>query len=127
MVNSTLIFEQWQAGELSDQEALEQLCTSLNSLEDRLEPIEATHQMVRSQISEVVERQGGNVELAGFGKLVITSPTITTSYDARALDALVARLLKSGQADIAAEITDCRRESSRSGGLRITRPRQSAG
>jgi chromosome segregation ATPase len=114
-------YDRWQEGDIQAEEALAQLCQSLDSLEDRLEPLQQQKDTLRTQISEVVEHLGGRAELDWFGSLQITSPTITVSYDREALDALVARLTAEGQASIAQQIAACRKESPRAGSLRIKR------
>ncbi len=117
------IYDQWQEGDITADEALNQLCQQLVSLEDRLEPLEATRLAIRNQLSVVVEQLGGKAELAGFGTLHITQASLTANYDTRQLDALITRLSTDYPA-IAQAIADCRRESSRTGGLRITRAKQ---
>jgi hypothetical protein len=57
----------------------------------------------------------------GFGRLQITGASQTVTYDRRKLDNLVARLAAEGYSDLAQEIASYRKESSRSGGLRILR------
>ncbi len=118
------IYQLWQAGELANEQALEELCQALDTLQDRLQPLQESEQVLRAQISEVVERLGGRAELAGFGSLNITGASVTSHYDRRGLDKLVERLRDEGQADLAAEIASYRQESARSGGLRISRSKQ---
>lgn len=119
--NMFTTYDRWQEGDIQAEEALTQLCQSLDSLEDRLEPLQQQKDTLRTQISEVVEHLGGRAELDWFGALQITSPTVTVSYDREALDALVARLIAEGQASIAQQIAACRKESPRAGSLRIKR------
>lgn len=114
-------YQRWQDGDLSDAEALELLCRQLTSLQDRLEPLQFVEKQLRAWISEVVDREGGRAEVAGFGRLQITGATTAASYDRRKLDSLVTRLAAEGQSELAQEIASFRKESSRSGGLRIVR------
>jgi hypothetical protein len=114
-------YNRWQEGEIKAEEALTELCQSLDTLDDRLEPLQQQKEALRSQISEVVEYMNGRVELEGFGVLQITNATVTTTYDRESLDKLVARLVAEGQTEIARQIVACRKESMRSGGLRIKR------
>lgn len=114
-------YDRWQEGDIQAEEALTQLCQSLDSLEDRLEPLQQQKDTLRTQISEVVDYLGGRAELDWFGSLQITSPTVTATYDREALDALIARLTAEGQTEIAKQIAACRKESMRSGSLRIKR------
>lgn len=114
-------YQRWQDGDLSDQEALELLCRQLTGLQDRLEPLQFVEKQLRAWISEVVDREGGKAEVNGFGRLQITGAGMTATYDRRRLDNLVARLAAQGQSELAQEIAACRKESQRSGGLRIIR------
>jgi hypothetical protein len=123
-LNNPNTYQRWQDGELTDQEALELLCRQLTSLQDRLEPLQFVEKQLRAWISEVVDREGGKAEVNGFGRLQITGAGLTATYDRRGLDNLVARLAAEGQADLAREIAACRKESQRSGGLRIIRDKE---
>lgn len=118
------IYREWQAGDLPDQGALESLVWHLGVLEDNIEPLEATRKVLRAYISEVVERQGGNVELPGYGRFQIRSATITKSYDAKALDQLIIRLTMEGQVELAQAIAVCKKEGSRNGGLVVTKEKE---
>lgn len=119
----TTTYEQWQEGEIQGDQALAELCRSLDALDDRLEPLQQQKETLRAQISELVEHLGGKVELDWFGALQITNASVTSQYDREALDALVIRLRSEGQDDLAQRIEGCRKESMRSGGLRIKRAR----
>jgi hypothetical protein len=119
------IYRDWQDGTTPDQEALESLVWHLSVLEDNIEPLEATRKVLRGYISEVVERQPNSaVELVGYGKLAIRSASVTKSYDSKALDALVMRLIQEGQTELAQAVALCKKESSRVGGLVITKDRE---
>ncbi len=118
------IYQQWQAGELKDQDALEALIDWLNRVQDSLKPLEETEKLVRAQLSEVVERQGGRSTIKGFGNLSITRPTVTARYDRQGLDRLVERLQSEGQTELAGEILAFRSESMRSGYLQISRAKE---
>lgn len=90
-------------------------------------PLEETKKVLRSHISEVVERQGGASELPGYGKFAIRNATITKSYDSKELDALVMDLVKQGLGDVAAAVANCKKESARTGGrLVITKEKEKA-
>ena len=122
MAENKTTYDKWRAGELNDDEAIQQLCGSLVSLEDSLEPLEEIRKAIRAQLSEIVERQAkSRYDLAGFGTLTITNAIKVVSYDAKALDNLVEQLLNDGEVEIAHAILACRKESGRAGGLRISR------
>lgn len=115
------VFDEWEAGDLTDAHALRALCSDMAEVESQIAPLEAERARLKAQISLVLARAGGRAELAGFGKLTITAPSVTKSYDTRRLDDLLVRLLADGYGPIVEQIAQCRRESQRSGGLRIER------
>lgn len=119
--NNAYVYQAWQEGELPDLDALEMMTANLAAIEDSIEPLEETKKVLRAQISEVVERQGGAVELPGYGKFAIRNATVTKSYDSKALDALVMDLVKQGLGDVAQAVANCKKESARTGGLVITK------
>jgi hypothetical protein len=121
------IYADWQEGDITDQQALEILVKQLAAVEDSLVPLEETKKVLRSHISEVVEHQGGNVELPGYGKFAIRNATITKSYDSKELDALVMDLVKQGLGDVAQAVANCKKESARTGGLVITKEKENKG
>ncbi len=75
---------------------------------------------MRSYIGELVTTLGNKVDVCGFGRLEVSEPSTTASYDRKKLDSLVMRLTQEGN-PLAIEITQCRTESTRAGTLRITR------
>ncbi|HEX2913896.1 MAG TPA: hypothetical protein VH186_24040 [Chloroflexia bacterium] len=114
-------FDLWQEGEINAEEALNQLTGSLTALEDRLEPLEATRKTLRDQIGMVVEVGfSGRASINGYN-IVNTGASQTVSYDAKALDKLVDRLMREGNEAVAREILACRKEGSRAGSTRISR------
>lgn len=119
-------FEKWQDNELDPQEAVTALAHQLDSLQDRLEPLQEMEKALRSQMSVIVEALGGKVQLPGFGKLENTTPSKLVSYDRKALDNLVIRLMQYSP-EIAQDIANCRAESFRAGSFRITRERGKEG
>lgn len=111
-------FELWMEGDLDADSALQTLCEMLNSNADRLEPLQETEKILRGQISQIVEYKGGKVDLEGFGNLMITGASVTTSYPAKDVDALVAKLAgMEGYEWVAKELSGMRKESARAGGV----------
>lgn len=116
--------EYWEAGEITDLEALRALCSDLGELESQIEPFQAEREQLRETIGRIVARlDGQKAEIAGFGSLAITGGSESVSYDAKALDALTAELLQLGDAHTASRIAAARKTTRRSGSLRITRER----
>lgn len=108
--------------EAIDRDILRALCYDLGEVESQIAPLEAERQQLRDKISLVLARMGNKAELAGFGKLELTAPAVVHSYDKKRLDELLIAL--AGEApEIAERLAQCRTESARIGGLRITRGR----
>ncbi len=107
----------------NDYTILASLCNDLGEVEDQLTELNAERERLRAAISEVVERLGGKAELRGFGTLQIASPTIVASYDRKGVDQLVSELRAAGNDMIADAIEEYRKETMRTGGLRIMRER----
>jgi hypothetical protein len=118
---SSSLFEDWRAGVISDREALRRLLSDLGEVESQIAPLEAERAELRAQISEVLAELGGRAEADGY-RLTITSPSVVPRYDAKELDQLVLRLRQQGHTEIADQILTARKESARSGQLRIMPP-----
>ncbi len=115
-----MIFEDWRDGLIADADALRALCRDLGEVESQLAPLDAERTQLRDQISRVLDRAGGKAEIAGFGKLELSAPAIVKSYDKKRIDELLIALTAEAP-EIAARIAQCRTESARAGGLRVTR------
>ena len=114
-------FTEWDAGTLTDVQALRVLAMELGKVQSELEPLKAQEARLRDELSRVVAHMGGKADVPGFGQLAMTAPSITNSYDSKRLDDIVMGLIAEGYADIAESIANCRKQSSRAGSLRITR------
>lgn len=132
-------YAQWEAGELRSDEAIPLLVKQLANLQDRLEPLQHTEKAIRAQLSVMVDNVGGKFEVPGYGKLNITSAGTTVTYDRKELDKFTAALeheileltLSGHESEeyertridalvaVVGKLKSCRKESSRSGGLRI--------
>jgi uncharacterized protein involved in exopolysaccharide biosynthesis len=118
---TSTIFNDWRSGMISAREALRRLLSDLGEVDSQIAPLEAERSELRAQISEVLSELGGRAEADGY-RLMITSPSVVPRYDAKELDQLVLRLRQQGQGEIADQILGARKESARSGQLRITPP-----
>jgi hypothetical protein len=100
---------------------LREAISDYSRLDDELSELNGQREQLRSHISELVAVVG-NQELPGFGRVEITSPSRITSYDAKALDALLLELEAAGN-PLAERIRETKREGMRVGSLRISRER----
>lgn len=115
-------FTRWQAGDATPTEALRALLSDLDEVQDVRKRAEAAEADLRARLSEIVSALGGRAEHAGT-KLTLTAPSVRRSYDAKALEHLVADLVLTYPA-IAARIQSARRESMQAGSLRIEAPKR---
>jgi chromosome segregation ATPase len=116
--------DRFQDGDIQAEQALDELVTSLDSLEDKIGPLEESRKALRDHISVVLEYATGGkrTEVRGY-ELQITQASTTTTFDNKALEKLALDLVSEGQADIARRLLACKRETSRAGSLRIVRPK----
>lgn len=114
------IFDDWRDGTISDVEALHAIASDLGEIESQIAPLEAERQTLRDQLSQIVSRLGGRASVSGFGKIELTAPTLTRSYDKKRLDQLIIDLATDAP-ELAQLIAACRTEAPRAGSLRITR------
>ncbi len=99
------------------------LCYDLAQIEAAIDPLEAERQAIRADISTIIEAIGPQ-ELEGFGKLEITAAAKVISYDRQKIDALIMALIDEGTPELAERIRAAKKESARSGSLRITREKE---
>lgn len=116
-MNEPTIFDQWQDGDVTDIPALRSLLSDLREVESEIAPLEAQKQALREQIGMIVARVG-NQELPGLGRVSITNPSVTVSYDTKKVNELALQLAAS-HPEIAAALVSARKTSERAGSLRI--------
>jgi hypothetical protein len=104
---------------------LQSLLDELRTIEDAISLLSAQRTSLRDQISQHVAQLGGRVMLSGYGRLEITPPCVTVSYDRRQIETLIIELTTTDPT-MAARLAGCRKEAPRSGGLRITPPKVAA-
>lgn len=114
------IFSAYLDGDATAMEALRSLCDDYTELDDTYKQFEAMREQTRAQISQVLEKLDGKVDLPGFGHLEITSPAVTVGYDKVKIRALLDELYED-HPDIAQRLAACQTKSMRAGGLRIER------
>ena len=116
-MNEPTIFEQWQDGDVTDIPALRALLSDLREVESEIAPLEQQKSLLREQIGMIVARVG-NQELPGLGRVSITNPSVTVSYDTKKVNELALQLTAS-HPEIAALLVAARKTSERAGSLRI--------
>lgn len=113
----TAVFEQWEAGDLTDIPALRSLLSDLREVESEIAPLEQQKATLRDQIGLIVARAGTQV-LAGLGKVSLTAPSVSISYDTKLITELALQLSLT-HPEIASQLVAARKVSSRAGSLRI--------
>jgi hypothetical protein len=115
----TTIFDQWQDGDVTDIPALRALLSDLREVESEIAPLEAQKNQLRDQIGLIVARVGTQ-EIPGLGKVLLTAPSVSVSYDTAQINELALQLTAT-HPEIAAQLVAARKTSSRVGSLRIER------
>lgn len=118
------IYRAWCDGVIQSEEAVKQFCQIIGPLQEQQKMTDALDKQVRAHVSEVVEYLGGAAEVAGFGELKITNPSVSYSYDKKLVDKLTNQLRTEGMGDVAARLDACLKPSEKAGSLRITRSKE---
>ena len=105
----------------ADQELLEVSLRDYFEIESEITALEATQKDIRKNIETLTVAMGGNVKLAHIGSVMVTELSTSHSYDTKAIDALLFELVENGELNTARRIMDCKKETTRAGGLRITK------
>lgn len=105
----------------TDQELLAVSMRDYFELDSEITALEATQKDIRRNIETLTIAMGGNVKLAHVGSAIVTEPSISHSYDTKSIDALLMELVQAGELHTAKKIMECKKETTRAGGLRITK------
>lgn len=105
----------------ADQELLEVSLRDYFEIDSEITALEATQKDIRKNIETLTVAMGGNVKLAHIGSVMVTEPSTSHSYDTKGIDALLFELIENGELNTARRIMDCKKETTRAGGLRITK------
>jgi hypothetical protein len=105
----------------NDQELLAISMRDYFEIDSEITALEATQKDIRRNIETLAVAMGGNVKLAHIGSVVITEPSTSHSYDTKSIDALLYELIENGELNTAKKIMECKKETTRAGGLRITK------
>lgn len=115
------IYLAWQEGAIQSDEAVKQFCKIIGPLQEQQKMVETIDKQIRIRVGEVLAFLGETIEIKGFGKLEITRPSVSYTYDKKALDQLTNQLRTEGLGNVAARLDGCLKPSERAGTLRITR------
>ena len=105
----------------NDQELLAVSMRDYFEIDSEITALEATQKDIRRNIETLAVAMGGNVKLAHIGSVIITEPSTSHSYDTKSIDALLYELIENGELNTAKKIMECKKETTRAGGLRITK------
>ena len=105
----------------ANQELLEVSLRDYFEIDSEITALEATQKDIRKNIETLTIAMGGNVKLAHIGSVMVTEPSTSHSYDTKMIDALLFELVENGELNTARRIMDCKKETTRAGGLRITK------
>ena len=105
----------------NDQELLAVSMRDYFEIDSEITALEATQKDIRRNIETLTVAMGGNVKLAHIGSVIVTEPSTSHSYDTKSIDALLYELIENGELNTAKRIMECKKETTRAGGLRITK------
>ena len=105
----------------TDQELLAVSMRDYFEIDSEIVALEATQKDIRRNIETLTIAMGGNVKLAHIGSAMVTESTTSHSYDTKSIDALLYELIENGELSTAKKIMKCKKETTRAGGLRITK------
>lgn len=105
----------------SDQELLAVSMRDYFEIDSEIQALEATQKDIRRSIETITIALGGNVKIAHIGTALVTESSISHAYDTKAIDALLLDLISIGELHTAKRIIDSKKETTRAGGLRITK------
>ena len=117
------VYAAWLDGDVTAMEALRSLCADYEELDSTYKDYEGLRNQTRDQLSQVVEKLDGKVEVKGFGVLTITNAVVTEGYDKAKIRDLIMDLVADHPA-IAARLAACSTKTARAGGLRIEREKR---
>ncbi len=119
------IYAAFLDGEATAMEALRSLCSDYEEIESSYKDFERIRESVREQIGNVLLKLDGSRAIVdGFGVLMLTSPSVTVSYDKAKIRDLICALIEEDNEAMAERIEACQAKSMRAGGLRIERERR---
>src|SRR5437667_149050 len=101
-------FQEWDAGNVTDTEAYNALVNDRAEIEEVYQRAKAALDANRAQIERIVSHAGGKMTGAGYEATMVQGGEVT-SYNTKALDALMAQLLTDGDIDTAHKLAQARR------------------
>jgi len=105
----------------TDQELLAVSMRDYFEIDSEITALEATQKDIRRNIETLTIAMGGTVKLAHVGSAMVTEPSTSHSYDTNMIDAFLYELIENGELITAKKIIECKKETTRAGGLRITK------
>lgn len=116
-------YAEWEAGEIPARAALASIANQLKIISAHKEELEAREKVLRSQAEQILAYTNETAIVVGGLEFRLTPASNTTSYTAREIDAYALWLVEEGHALLAERLLALKRESSRAGGLRISKER----
>ena len=107
--------------ELTQTQNAELITALANYLEVKheIQRLEKDQDELRSLIEHFVVIAGGSVSIAGLADAQMTAESTSSSYDAKAIDTIMANAIQNGDLHTAQALADARRTTTRKGYLRI--------
>ena len=94
-----------------------ELLSELAELENEIKELDARKLAVRTSLAELVTAAGGRIAVEGVAVASMSKPSTRVSYDAKAVDTIMAKALADGDVHTANALAAARTESSTKGHL----------
>lgn len=110
------VYNDFEMGDLQPHQITAHLLNELGEIASEIAPLEAEERKIREQLSHVVVRHG--TQVVGDTRVLITSPSVSYSYDTKKLDEYLLSIA-ADYPEIVAAISRYRKFTERSGSLQI--------
>lgn len=94
-----------------DMNELREIMRQVVALSDQIDALQAQKDALKTQLEEGVAFYGGTVGFDGIGTAYTVKGKSRVSYDAKALDKLIATLVADGELHTAKALSDIRKET----------------
>lgn len=105
-------------------EQLRALLSDRAEIKSQIAALTEELQRIEEQIGLLIAAEEGPIRVAGYGSVMLSAPSVSTSFDPERLRELIKSLRETGDSELAEEIAGCTRQVQRAGGLRITPERR---
>lgn len=100
------------------------LMRDVAEIDSEIDALTNVRNALRQRLETLVSDLGGKIEVPGVGSAYIQATTKSHSFDTKGIDELIQQLIADGELHTAKRLIAFRKESIRTGGLRIRMEKQ---